>query len=119
MHSQKIRNRLFCHSDQREESCFYRQLKDPSLLVGMTSRAFCKTINFVGKGTALMEKPLIAITMGDPSGVGPEIIVRALANPEIRGLCRPLVLGDPAAMERALAITGAPLRLELAGGNSL
>jgi 4-phospho-D-threonate 3-dehydrogenase / 4-phospho-D-erythronate 3-dehydrogenase len=60
-----------------------------------------------------MTKPVIAITMGDPSGVGPEIIAMALAMPEIQGICRPLVLGDQAAMERALAVTGVPLRLEL------
>jgi len=60
-----------------------------------------------------MTKPVIAITMGDPCGVGPEIIAMALANPEIEGLCRPLVLGDQAAMERALAVTRLPLRLEL------
>jgi len=32
--------------------------------------------------------------MGDPAGIGPEIIVKALADPGIRHLCRPLVLGD-------------------------
>ena len=66
-----------------------------------------------------MEKPLVVITMGDPSGVGPEVIVRALANPEISGLCRPLVLGDPAAMKRALTITGVPQKLELVAGGGL
>ena len=60
-----------------------------------------------------MTKPVIAITMGDPCGVGPEIIAMALANPEIESLCRPLVLGDQAAMERALAVTRLPLRLEI------
>ncbi len=60
-----------------------------------------------------MSKPVIAITMGDPCGVGPEIIAMALANPEIESLCRPLVLGDQAAMERALAVTRLPLRLEI------
>jgi len=61
-----------------------------------------------------MTKPIIAITMGDPAGVGPEVIVKALADPEISGMCRPLVIGDPGAMERALAVTGQSLRLELA-----
>ncbi|WP_183353863.1 4-hydroxythreonine-4-phosphate dehydrogenase PdxA [Geomonas silvestris] len=59
-----------------------------------------------------MERPLIAVTMGDPSGVGPEIIVQALADPELNRLCRPLVLGDRGALERALAITKLPLTLE-------
>jgi 4-hydroxythreonine-4-phosphate dehydrogenase len=58
-----------------------------------------------------MQRPLIAITMGDPTGIGPEIIARALANPDIVDICRPLVLGDQAAMERAIAITGERLKL--------
>ncbi|KAF0215559.1 MAG: 4-hydroxythreonine-4-phosphate [Geobacteraceae bacterium] len=57
-------------------------------------------------------KPIIAVTMGDPTGIGPEIIARALAMPEISNICRPLVLGDVATMERGIAITGAPLRVE-------
>ncbi len=60
-----------------------------------------------------MEKPLIAVTMGDPSGVGPEIIAKALAVPEISRMCRPLVLGDPTAMERALSLTGSRLGMEV------
>jgi 4-hydroxythreonine-4-phosphate dehydrogenase len=56
-------------------------------------------------------KPLIAITMGDPTGVGPEIIARALADPEIVEVCRPLVLGDRGVMERAIAVTGESLEL--------
>ena len=41
-----------------------------------------------------MNLPIVAITMGDPAGVGPEIIVKALGEPEIFAKCRPLVLGD-------------------------
>ena len=46
-------------------------------------------------------RPLLALTMGDPVGVGPEIIVLALADPAIYQACRPLVLGDLPALERA------------------
>ncbi len=46
--------------------------------------------------------------MGDPCGIGPEIIARAVAAPAVRQRCRPLVLGDPGVMERAVAITGVP-----------
>ncbi len=46
-------------------------------------------------------RPLLALTMGDPVGVGPEIIVLALADPVICQTCRPLVLGDLPALERA------------------
>ena len=58
-----------------------------------------------------MDKPVVAMTMGDPCGIGPEIIVKALARPEVRAVCRPLVLGDEGALRRALAITGAPLSI--------
>lgn len=51
-------------------------------------------------------KPVIAITMGDPCGIGPEIIAKALDDAEILGCCTPLVLGDRGAMERAIALTG-------------
>ena len=39
-------------------------------------------------------RPIIGITMGDPVGVGPEIIFLALDNPEIYEVCKPIVLGD-------------------------
>src|SRR5450631_287934 len=55
--------------------------------------------------------PLIAITMGDPCGVGPEIIVKALQSPDLAASCAPFVVGDRLAMERALAICGSPLAL--------
>jgi 4-hydroxythreonine-4-phosphate dehydrogenase len=38
--------------------------------------------------------PLIAITAGDPAGIGPEIIVKALRSPRVRAACRPVVIGD-------------------------
>jgi 4-hydroxythreonine-4-phosphate dehydrogenase len=61
-------------------------------------------------------RPLIAITMGDPAGVGPEVIVKALGCPEIHELCRPLVLGDPAAMKRAVSVTGSGLEIKPVAG---
>jgi len=39
-------------------------------------------------------KPRLAVTMGDPAGIGPEITLRALRHPEIRDLCVPVVFGD-------------------------
>ncbi len=41
-----------------------------------------------------MNKPVIAITMGDPAGVGPEICLQALENDKILSLCHPVVFGD-------------------------
>ena len=54
-------------------------------------------------------RPRIGITMGDPAGVGPEVIVKALANAEIYAQCRPLVLGNRRRLERARALTGVKL----------
>jgi len=45
--------------------------------------------------------PLIAVTIGDPGGVGPEVVVRALCDPSTASLARWLVLGDPGALELA------------------
>ncbi|MBS6642427.1 MAG: 4-hydroxythreonine-4-phosphate dehydrogenase PdxA [Clostridiaceae bacterium] len=42
--------------------------------------------------------------MGDPAGIGPEITVKALADPRIYETCRPVVIGDAAVMEQAAAI---------------
>ena len=46
-------------------------------------------------------RPLLAITMGDPAGIGPEIVLKALAHREIYERCRPFVLGDRRILERA------------------
>ncbi len=40
------------------------------------------------------DKPIIAITMGDPASIGPEIAVKALLNEKITSICRPLIVGD-------------------------
>ena len=41
-----------------------------------------------------MEKPIIGITIGDPAGIGPEIVVKALSKPELYKLCKPIAIGD-------------------------
>jgi len=58
------------------------------------------------------KRPLIAITMGDAAGVGPEIIMKALSHAEIYGQCRPFVIGDGARLQRAGTIVSANLRVE-------
>jgi 4-phospho-D-threonate 3-dehydrogenase / 4-phospho-D-erythronate 3-dehydrogenase len=57
----------------------------------------------------VMGRPIIGITMGDAAGVGPEIIVKALAAPEVHALCRPLVIGDAGRLRAAARIVGSPL----------
>jgi 4-hydroxythreonine-4-phosphate dehydrogenase len=49
-----------------------------------------------------MAKPRVAITMGDPSGVGPEVVVKALAAARVRNSCHPIVVGDWNVLQRAL-----------------
>ena len=44
-------------------------------------------------------RPIIGITMGDPSGIGPEIIIKALSDHDIHDRCIPVVLGDPGALD--------------------
>ncbi len=47
-------------------------------------------------------KPILAITMGDPAGIGPEIIVKALLLPKVWRLCRPLVIGSQPIFEQTV-----------------
>ena len=58
-----------------------------------------------------MTRPRIAITMGDAAGVGPEVIMKALAHAEVYAMCRPLVVGDARRLERAGGIVGAQLQV--------
>jgi 4-hydroxythreonine-4-phosphate dehydrogenase len=51
-------------------------------------------------------KPKIAITIGDPTGIGPEIIVKALASGQLNSHCRPLVIGRTKIIRRALQRSG-------------
>jgi 4-hydroxythreonine-4-phosphate dehydrogenase len=53
--------------------------------------------------------PVIGITMGDATGVGPEIIVKSLAHDSVYRQCRPLVIGDARRLERAGQIVGGAL----------
>ncbi len=52
------------------------------------------------------KKPLLAITMGDPAGIGPEIVLKTLAHGEVFERCRPLVIGDRRVLERATRWVG-------------
>lgn len=57
-----------------------------------------------------MGLPILAITMGDPAGIGAEIAVKTLAEKEMYGICRPLIIGDACVMEDAVRLC----RLDLA-----
>jgi len=60
---------------------------------------------------AVIEKPAIAITMGDPCGIGPEVVVKALSQAWVYASCRPLVVGNVYAMQKAVELTGTSLRI--------
>jgi 4-hydroxythreonine-4-phosphate dehydrogenase len=51
-------------------------------------------------------KPLIAITMGEPAGVGPEVVARALVEPAVWQVCDPVVLGHTELLTRAASAQG-------------
>ncbi len=57
----------------------------------------------------------LAITMGDPGGVGPEIIVRALLSQKVRECCHPVVIGDRQVMEAALRLVDGNVGLRTIG----
>jgi 4-hydroxythreonine-4-phosphate dehydrogenase len=57
--------------------------------------------------------PLIAVTMGDGAGIGPEVIVPALLHPETLARCRPVVIGDAERLRQAAAILGVDCAVEL------
>lgn len=52
--------------------------------------------------------PRIAVTIGDPAGVGPEICLRLLANADLARECVPIVFGDAAVLRRVAEKTGLP-----------
>ena len=60
-----------------------------------------------------MKRQLIAVTMGDPAGIGPEIVARALALKEATEVADCVVVGDKKVMETAARVAGVPLRLRV------
>ncbi len=55
-------------------------------------------------------KPITAITMGDPAGIGPEIVVGTMLDKEIHECCRPFVIGSIAVLEKACKVLGKELK---------
>lgn len=53
----------------------------------------------------------IAITMGDPAGIGAEVIIKALCHQEIYGKCVPVVIGDRVVLEDAMRFSSRDIRL--------
>lgn len=53
--------------------------------------------------------PILGITMGDPSGIGPEIVVKSLADESVYRICRPLIVGDASVIRQVLSFSPVPL----------
>lgn len=66
-----------------------------------------------------MNRPIIAMTMGDAAGVGPEVIMKSLARPELYAWCRPLVVGDAARLRQAGQIVGSSVRIRSIAASDL
>ncbi|GIX02939.1 MAG: 4-hydroxythreonine-4-phosphate dehydrogenase [Thermogutta sp.] len=66
-----------------------------------------------GKGimSPIDERPIIAITTGDPAGIGPEIVAAAWSNPTVHEICRPVVVGYSEFLRRAAALRRLQLQI--------
>ena len=58
-------------------------------------------------------KPILAVTMGDPAGTGPELITRAFAERDVLDTCRPVVIGDAEVMRAAAGFTQGSLPIRV------
>ncbi len=67
-------------------------------------------MKFPGSKPQTRDKPLLGITMGDPAGIGPEVIAKALGQRAVRQACRPLVIGSLPVMERTIKVLKLPLK---------
>jgi 4-hydroxythreonine-4-phosphate dehydrogenase len=58
------------------------------------------------------DRPRLAITIGDPSGIGPEVVLKALADEPTRGLVRPLLIGEAGAVQQIISAERLDLKVE-------
>jgi len=61
--------------------------------------------------TITQKRPILGITIGDPGGIGPEISAKALNDPDIYTICRPLLIGDAAIMANAVSFCNLDLNI--------
>ena len=60
-----------------------------------------------------MSKPVVAVPIGDPAGIGPEIVVKALASDVVKSCADCLIVGDKGVIDKAIAITGSQLKVHI------
>ena len=57
-----------------------------------------------GKTMSSADRPILAVTMGDPTGIGPEILIKSLSKPATHAICRPLAVGSISAIQHMVDI---------------
>jgi len=57
------------------------------------------------------KRPLVAVTIGDPAGIGPEVVLKAVQSEKVRAVARPVVVGERRLLERCAAQAQLPLPL--------
>ncbi|MBQ3402607.1 MAG: 4-hydroxythreonine-4-phosphate dehydrogenase PdxA [Synergistaceae bacterium] len=60
-----------------------------------------------------MAKPVIAVPIGDPAGVGPEIVVKALCSDTVKECADCIIIGDKGIIDKAIALTSSPLKVHV------
>ena len=60
-----------------------------------------------------MAKPIVAVPIGDPAGVGPEIVVKSLASDVVKGCANCIIIGDKGIIDKAIALTGSSLKVNV------
>ncbi|MDE2485038.1 MAG: 4-hydroxythreonine-4-phosphate dehydrogenase PdxA [candidate division NC10 bacterium] len=60
-------------------------------------------------------RPFFGLTIGDPAGIGPEIVAKAVTQEEVRAACRPLIIGEAGIMRRAVRLCRLDLHVRSIG----
>ncbi|MFB6343737.1 4-hydroxythreonine-4-phosphate dehydrogenase PdxA [Saccharicrinis sp. FJH62] len=55
--------------------------------------------------------PVLAVTMGDPAGIGPEIAAKTFANTDVYSICKPVLIGNRQIMAKAIKLVGVDLKI--------
>lgn len=61
------------------------------------------------------KRPRVGVMIGDPNGIGPEIVAKAWADGRIQAQCRPLAIGSAAVLDDAIRLTGVSLKTRVVG----
>src|SRR5579884_2607216 len=65
------------------------------------------------------DRPILGITMGDPAGIGPEIIAKSIGLARITNVCRPIVIGSRPVMDATIRSLHLPIKTVPVAGHDL